>query len=244
MSKTRRKSPREEAADVNPRYVRRIVQPETITEEWALEIMDDRIQWWLTGQVLNGLFVEDERAEYEAMLRKAVSRAAAAYRPERRNAEGQSASAANYIRTSLEHAMNKIANSILDLRQKFTTVPIVSDPPVLAIQNGCISEEDVRLCDECRSVRELDFRMDVRTLFRMLTPPCARYLKLRLAGYTKEEVSERMGLSYYVIRQEILPKLRKKALLCGFEPRSKVEGERPWRKKSEKVSHEIPPEGI
>jgi len=237
MSKSGRKDIHAGPPAGGNRWVRRVRQPERITSEWALEVMDRHLQMWLSRQVELGIIEECERDEYEAMVRDVICRAAATYNPAWTDSEGRTASAMNYIRTAADNKMGQIAKRILLQRKRFTKVPIVADPPAEAERMGCISEEDGRLGDRCRSVGELEFRMDVETLMRMLPRNCADYLKCRIGGMTTVEASRCIGLSRYVIRTEIVPALRETALACGFEPRATVEGPRPWRKKKEKSSH-------
>jgi len=230
--------------DGRVRYVRRAPQPEAVSPEWAEAAMANHIRLWLDRAVRMGLFCEAEREEYAAMLNETARRAADRYRPEVVNGNGETSSPLHFVRLAVDNRMHTIAGRIIAYRRKYPAVPIVSDPPSEAVRKGCISDEDARLSDRCRSIRELEFRMDVATLFSRLPPLCAAFLRNRIAGGTKEEASELLGVSLYMIREELIPAIRREAVLCGFLPRSMVEGERPWRKKTEKVSHDSPPDGV
>ena len=96
-------------------------------------------------------------------------------------------------------------------------VRISSLPPEEAEAFGYVSAES--LSDGCRSVRDLEWRMDVRALLGMLTKPEAIAFQVLMDGGSQAEAEEAVGITGGTFRRRIMASLRAKCRTCGFVPR-------------------------
>ncbi len=104
-----------------------------------------------------------------------------------------------------------------------THLPITEESEESAARSGMVSTEGRYLSDDCRSVRELWFRMDLAELRLRLDREQRTVLRMRLEDYTFEEIAGRLGCDRDRIRKTVMPKIQKVARKLGFIPRSDVE---------------------
>lgn len=197
-------------------WERRVRQPDVITPEWAMKMTKPRIEHALQELVVQEVIDQCEVKDYFWIITERVVNAIEKYDPNRRNAEGRTASALNYLLTTVE---NSVANIIERERRQIRDgeeVPISKLPPEEAKVLGYVSENDVRFSDGCTSVKILEFRMDINTLVGLLTVDELLVLRLRLAGYTVSELSRQLAIPRMTVVRKLMPSIAVKAQHCGF----------------------------
>lgn len=199
-------------------------QPDELTVEWVLEHVAKRIAFIAKSLVETETIGEDEREEYESVLKHEVVTKFATYRSDvapgetgRRGRERRQASAICYFQTVLR-------NKMLNIIERIETEESVMDRETpIALRkaeerSGCgyVDEESADLSDGCRSVRQVDFRLDVNTLVGHLTPDEWKALKCRYCDLTFRETAERIGCSEPRARR-LMKRVAEKAERLGFE---------------------------
>ena len=222
MGKTYRNVKGAYKANGERNWERRVPQPECITPEWAMEMMKPRIEHAVKELLAQGIIKPCEVEDYFWIVSERVADAVDRYDPERRNDEGRTASALNYLRTTVENTIATIIVSSGRLVRDGQEVPITALTPSEAGELGFISENDIRFSDGCRTVKMLELRMDTHTLIGMLTPDELQVLRLRLAGFTVTELSKSLVIPRMTVIRKLVPDIQRKARSCGFVPKSEV----------------------
>ena len=197
-------------------------QGTTITPEWALERTLGLRVGILQGLLGEGLIEECDVSFYDDRLKLEVLEAIPEYDASFRNADGKKCSATHYCLFILERRAKNIRRDLRRLNARSSLcVPISQLGAEEAKELGYVSEET--LSDNARSVRELEFRLDVNTLYGSLTSIEAEFLNLRLDDFSERDIVERCRHSRYQVRK-VLARIQQKARRFGFLPRSEVEG--------------------
>jgi len=222
MGKTYRNVKGAYKANGERNYDRRVRQPDRITPEWAMKMTRQRIEHVLDELVGQEVIDASEVEDYFWILTERVVDAVDMYDPDRRNEDGRTASAMNYLFTTIDNAVANIVERAGRMVRGGEEIPICKLPPDEAKDLGYISENDMCFSDGCRSVKMLELRMDVHMLVGMLTTDELRVLRLRLAGYTVSELSKELGIPRMTIIRRIVPGIQRKARFCGFHTRDEV----------------------
>ena len=194
-------------------------EPRRITPEWAVARIGDRLGFVLEKFIADGLISLSDRDYYASLLTKSVLDALGEYDPDRTDANGRKCSASHFCLMVLDRRAVNVIENLLRFRRNAVEVPIRSLPEEDAARYGYVSAWG--LSDESRSVRELEFRMDVNTLRGMMTPLEVEVFDERMAGRTYEEIAERLGFNRFKLAR-VMANLRKRARECGFYPQSEV----------------------
>ena len=227
MSKTWRRRPSGEdgprCGGSRGKYERRHVQPRRLTVEWVIEHVSDRIDFVVRSLVETETIREEEAEDYASILRTEVIEKFGTYRDDivagetgprgRSLAQG---SALTYFRAVIH---NKMVNLIREIERDgsvFADTPIALLPEGEREGYGCRDERDVAFSDECRSVKEIDFRLDLNTLVGHLLPQEYRVFVLRLKDKTFRECAAETGLSEAKVRR-LMKSVAEKAESLGFE---------------------------
>ena len=208
-------------------------QPSDLTVEWVLDHVAKRIAFIVRSLVETETIGEDEREEYESVLKHEVVTKFATYRADvapgetgRKGRNRRQASAINYFQTVLR-------NKMLNIIERIETEEAVMDreTPIalrkVEEREGCgyLDEESAELSDGCKTVRQVDFRLDVNTLVGHLTPSEWKALKCRYCELTLRETADRLGCSEARIRR-LMKKVADKAEMLGFErPKGRAKAE-------------------
>jgi len=196
--------------------------PSVITPEWALSRTLSLRVGILQGLLGDGLIEECDVSFYDDRLKLEVLEAIPEYDSSFRTAAGQKCSATHFCLFILERRAKNIRRDLRRLNGRSSLcVPISQLGAEEARELGYVSEE--ALGDGARSVRELEFRLDVNTLFGALTSIEAEFLNLRLDDFSERDIVERCRHSRHQVRK-VLMRIREKARRFGFLPRSEVEG--------------------
>lgn len=222
MGKTYRNVKGAYKANGERNWERRVEQPENITPEWAMKMMKPRIEHALKELLDQEIIRQHEVEDYFWIVTERVADATHSYDPERRNAEGRTASALNYLRTTVENTIANIITSAGRMLRDGQEVPITSLPPDEAKDLGYISENDMRFSDGCKTLKMLELWMDTHTLVGMLTPDELRVLRLRLAGFSVSELSKRLAIPRMTVIRKLIPGIQRKARFCGFFTRDEI----------------------
>ena len=227
MSKTWRRRPSGEDGPKRKskrvRYERRHVQPSRLTVEWVIEHVSDRIDFVVRSLVETETIREDEAEDYASILRTEVIEKFGSYRDDigvgetgprgRALAQG---SAVTYFRAVIHNKMVNLIREIERNGEVFGDMPIALLPDGEREGYGCRDERDVTFSDECRSVKEIDFRLDLNTLVGHLLPQEYRVFVLRLKDKTFRECASETGLSESKVRR-LMKSVAQKAESLGFE---------------------------
>lgn len=222
MGKTYRNVKGAYRANGDRNYDRRVTQPEKITVDWAMKKTKQRIEHVLNELVCQEVIDPSEVEDYFWIITERVAEAVGKYDPDRRNTDGRTASAMNYLFTTIDNTVaNIVERSSRQLRDG-EEVPISKLPPDEAKDLGFISENDMRFSDGCKSIRMLELRMDTHTLVGMLTPDELRVLQYRIMGYTVNELCKMLCVSRMHVIRRIIPSIQRKARFCGFFPSEEI----------------------
>ena len=203
-------------------YERRVRQPEHITSEWAMKMTKYRIKHALNELVKKEVIKPYDVEDYFWIITERVVDVVDKYDPDRRNEDGRTASAMNYLFTTVDNTLANIIEKERRLACSQDKIPICKLPPGEASKVGYISEDDMRFSDGCRSMKILELHMDVHTLAGMLTVDELQVLRLLLDGYGVSELSRRLGLSQMTVIRRLIPAIQRKARYCGFHSRSDI----------------------
>lgn len=229
MGKTYRNVKGAYKANGERNWERRVEQPEFITPEWAMKMMKPRINHALKELLDQGIIKQYEVEDYFWIIAERIADAVGSYDPDRRNDEGRTASATNYLRTIVENSIANISTAAGRMVRDGEEVPIAGHPPDKARALGYVSANDARFSDGCKTVKMLELRMDMNTLVGMLTADELQVLRLRLAGYTVSELSKCLAIPRMRVVRKLIPGIQCKARFCGFRTRDEIrKGREPW----------------
>lgn len=203
-------------------YERRVPQPECVTPEWAMKMTRPRIEYAINQLVDLEIIKPCEVEDYTWIITERVADAVGKYDPNRRNDEGRTASAMNYLVTTVDNSVANIIERMSRMVRDGEEIPICKLPPDEALGLGYISEDDIRFSDGSKSARALDLRMDMHTLVGMLTRDELQVLRLRIAGHTVNELSKQLVIPRMTIIRKLMPGIQRKARFCGFFTREEI----------------------
>ena len=219
-----RKSSKKDRANTFPEgwdYVNGCIDP-----LWAINRMEKRINFVVSGLIEEGLILESEREDYISRYNEQLIRLSGNYDPSFVGPNGKPASPLHYLRI-IEGGLTGNIREYALYRKKYARVlSIASTQEEAETVPGMISPNKRPFSDECRTVKQLELRMDVDTLFAMLDVPEGICLSMRIEGFSQEdvalEISRRTGkpCDRDDIRKSILLRLQAKARKCGFYPPS------------------------
>ena len=246
MSRSYRYDPDEDAEARRPSWERReesvAFEPpqarpqrgagDVLTPERAVKRMKRRV-----GHVVEMLVCEDaigpgEREDYTSIINAHIRRVLPFYDPDYVSEDGEKSSLVHYLHVAIDYAASNIRKMSRRLKRKGVSCPIASPDDEGKVAAGSISTEDACLSDRCRSVRDLWFRMDVRTLFSMLVVEERLCVRMRLDGYSNTEVAEELNRRFASevdrlhVERTLLKHIQDKARQCGFIPPSELRKEK------------------
>ena len=205
-------------------YTRTSEQPDVITPEWALKRMEAHINFALERLIGQGEIGVDEKRDYAAMMRRDVVAAARNYEGGFVGPNGKPASAAHYLTVVVDNA----AHRIVSYNERMRTNPRTLSLDAICTSDGEPTESRYAdlISDRCKSVRDVDLRLDVERLLLDLDPVSRKVLVLRLKGYSNTEIGDVLGCCRQNVELTHLPKIRKIARICGFIPPSEARREK------------------
>ena len=213
----------------NPeRYVRRVEQPAVITPEWAIERMKRHVDYKLEQLISNGELLVRDKEDYVWIVNARIARSLDYFDVE--NRKGRSASAVHYLNIVVDNEISHIRRSLIHQQRLRIMGAVMLLPESVAADYHYVDAS--AMSDGCRSVKELELKLDVNTLRGLMLPNEVEIFDQLLEGYTQEEISLRQGLSRWLVMKAIRA-IRKKARTCGFEPPSEVRRgriEERWKK--------------
>lgn len=228
MSKTWRREERAKHRGGRPAvrkvdFTRRSEQPEVVTEEWALKRMAEHVNYVLEVLISAGEVEVSDKADYAAMINRAIIKAVPAYDPDRRDEDGRTTSAVHFFTVVVDNAAFRVRRFNERMRNGLRTVPI-ADGQGEGGPWGAISQYSDLLSDRGRTIRDIELRMDVRTLFGMLTEIERYVLSMRLSGHSYNEIGDSLGCTRQYILKDFVPRIQLVARDCGFFPASERRG--------------------
>ena len=195
-------------------------EPKIITEEWAIKCVAKHISCELDRIIANGVMLPSEKDHFTSFIEDYVRKSVPKYNPVHRNREGKTSSAAHYFTSCADNIVCNIVRYLMQDKRRANLVSISNDSIEEAHDAGCVSVEE--LSDGCRSIKELEFKMDVATLRMMLNDEERSFFDYKLEGYTCDEIAEKLKISHNRVYRTILPRVQKISRLCGFIPQSEI----------------------
>lgn len=201
-------------------------EPEEITLEWALKRMSRRMNSAVESLVSSGLIDAGEREDYFSILKCHLAKVVPLYSAERTGKDGRTSSAVHFLWRSIDTCMTTARRYLTrKCRRRDMLVRIASGDEEETQPGVELAPSDI--CDRrCRSVRDVDLRLDLETLFSMLRPDERLCLSMRLEGYTDMEIAERLGdgSDRFHVQKVLMKHVQEKARECGFFPASELRG--------------------
>lgn len=204
-------------------------QPEVMDLSWAVERMEAHVSYIVEALVADELIEEDEREEYIHLFTETVCEAGSTYDPTRKGKKsGLTASAVHYMTLIVDAKLANVMDYLAYRRWTLKFQSITDDKETAENDDTFIWSGDKSLSDGCRNVKRLEFKMDVQTLFAMLTGEERMTLAMRLAGFSDVEIAEALTLAFHRptdrhrVQKVHNVHIEKKARRCGFFPPSEV----------------------
>lgn len=207
-------------------------EPETITEEWALERLEDAISFGVASLLHQGLILDSQMDDYEQILRIHIVGAIPKYDRTRRGRNGRTSSAVHFLRVVLERKLANMVEELSAAREECEHISIDAIAPKENEGGG-----DARDCfdfgDKGEFVERLDFRMDMATVASLLRAKERKAFVLILRGHTHDAIVAAMGVCKYDYFNNILPAIGRVLVECDYGPKRSG-------KISEKISDDFP----
>ena len=205
-----------------PAFVRKgkSKEPTVITEEWAVKRMREHINFELEKLIEREIISVGDKDFFKSKIEDYVRSSVPKYDAKHRSREGKTSTAVHYFTRVVDWIIGNIVRYQNQKKRDAAVVPLTDAPTEEAQKRGEISTET--LSDGCRSVRELEFKMDIATMHRMLTPKEGEVLDYRLDGYTFDEIAEKLGCVKSTVIRRYMPHIQDVARRCGFIPQSEI----------------------
>lgn len=246
MSRSYRYDPEEDSESRRPSWRRKeecvafdqpqampsAVAKDILTPERAIKRMKRRVRHVVEMLVCEDAIAANEREDYASIINTHICRVLPFYDPDRVSEDGEKSSLVHYLHVAIDYAASNIRKMSRRLKRKGIVCPIASPDDEGKVAAGSISTEDACLSDRCRSVRDLWFRMDVRTLFSMMVVEERLCVRMRLDGYSNTEVADELNRRFgsavdrLHVERTLLKHIQDKARMCGFYPPSELRGEK------------------
>lgn len=200
---------------------------------WAVDRMKEHISFIVGRLVEHGLIEEDEREEYTAMFNATVCEAGTQYDPDRKGeASGKTASPVHFMTMMVDSKLANVMDYLAYRRWTLKFQAITDDEEKTQGDCAFIWSGDKRLSDARRWRERIELRLDVETLFGMLSEEERMTLAMRLEGYTDIEIAEAITMTLhrpcdrFRVMRTYGAHIRQKARLCGFLPHGGTGGEK------------------
>lgn len=219
------------SAEVRKRSGRRkhrdpVMQPDgSMDLSWAVERMQEHVSFVVESLVKYQLIEEGERDEYTAVFNAVVCDAGLKYDPERRGKEsGKTASPVHFMTMMVDSKLANVMDYLAYRRWTLKFQVITDDRDTAKNSDAFVWSGDKKLGDGRKWMKLIEFRLDVETLFKMLTREERMTLAMRLEGYTDIEIAEALQLSFHRpcdrhrVQKVHVVHIQEKARKCGFYP--------------------------
>ena len=204
------------------------MRKEPVTREAVSAMISGRVESDLRKLVAAGVLKPQDIDHWASYVEDKVCALADRFDPGHIGKNGKPVTASTYfIGAAIKHVMH-VSRYLGQKKRKANLITISTASAEEAAKNGMVAEES--LSDGCRSVKELEFKMDVATLYSMLTPDERKILDMRRDGMTNGEIGEQFGRDRHWIEKTVLPKIQAVARKCGFFPQSEI---RPMERNTE-----------
>ena len=206
------------------------------TPEWAIERMKKRVRHVVDVLAFDGIIPRSECEDYVSIFNKHICRVLPFYDPGHVSDDGERSSLVHFLHVAVDNVASNVRKMSRRLKRRHTDCPIVSSEDEREKHGGAVCAEDRCLSDQCRNVRDLWFKMDVKTLFSMLLPEERLCVRMRMEGYSNTEVAEEISIRFEKtvdrlhIERTMLKRIQKAARKCGFFPPSETTAKRPENK--------------
>lgn len=198
------------------RGVRRSEQPERITPEWALARMENAITFAVKTLLDDEIIPTSEAQDCEQEIRIRVARASERYDAERKGARGRNASAVHYLNVVIDSTRKNIIRAFGKYGPYAKEIPCDVLRPKEG--DGWELDDTFNLSDDCRSVRELDWRMDMESIRNLMTPRQRKSFEMMCCGRSAEEAMDEVGVFGGSFYRRVLEPIRGVLRKCGYAP--------------------------
>jgi len=196
-------------------------RPERVTTAWVMKRLARHIDYALSTLVTAEMIADADKEFYERIIEDDVRAGIDSYDAEKTDEVGRTTSAVHFFTVIVDHRVEMIRRYLDRICRSAKCVPISQLDPEQAEKFGYISEGSIS--DEARSVRELEFKMDINSLLGMLSVPEAITFRILMDGGTQEDAEKAVFLPGGTFRRKVMNPLRAKCRLCGFVPRKELE---------------------
>ena len=211
-----------------------VMQPDgSMDLSWAVERMQEHVSFVVESLVKYQLIEEGERDEYTAVFNAVVCDAGVKYDPERKGKEsGKTASPVHFMTMMVDAKLANVMDYLAYRRWTLKFQVITDDRDTAKNNDAFLWSGDKKLGDGRKWMKLVELKMDVETLFRMLTREERMTLAMRIEGYTDIEIAEALQLSFHRpcdrhrVQKVHVVHIQEKARKCGFFP--------PWEDGREK----------
>ena len=204
-------------------------RPETVDLSWVVERMQAHISYVVESLVNKQLIDDGDREEYKSLFTAEVCRAWERYDPNRVGAKsGKTASPLHFMTMCVDSKLSNVMKYLAYRRWKLKFYSLTDDEDEADNDDNLFWNGNVSLSDGRRAMKDLVFRLDAETLFVMLTDEERMTLVMRYKGYTAIEIAEALSLAFHRktdrhrVQKIHIPRIQKKAKLCGFVPANEV----------------------
>ena len=203
-----------------------VMQPDgSMDLSWAVERMQEHVSFVVESLVKYQLIEEGERDEYTAVFNAVVCDAGVKYDPERKGKEsGKTASPVHFMTMMVDAKLANVMDYLAYRRWTLKFQVITDDRDTAKNNDAFLWSGDKKLSDGRKWMKLVELKMDVETLFRMLTQEERMTLAMRIEGYTDVEIAEALALAFHRpcdrhrVQKVHVVHIQEKARKCGFFP--------------------------
>ena len=193
---------------------------EELTEVKVRKMIHKPVEQDLRRLVENGVMLPQDSEHWSEYIADKVCALLPKFDPNHIGKNGKRISASTYfIGAALKYTLH-VCRYLGQKKRQAVIVSISDKSPEDAKLDGDVSVEC--LSDECRSVRELEFKMDVETMRMMLGQEERVVLEMLMEEYTHEEIAAKLGCRRLRVTRTLVPHIQNVARACGFIPQSEI----------------------
>lgn len=168
-------------------------EPDVITGEWALEQLSEDITFAVHNLKEEGYIGDSQVEDYLNLFSQAIIEAVPKYDPTRTNAEGRTSSARHFLRRVLRSKVCTAIESI-SVANAVAKKEYIDDMKPQDPDDEDFTDEPW-VSDRGRSVRDIDWRLDMESMMRRMTKSSRIVFAMILAGYDHNEAMAAAGVN-------------------------------------------------
>lgn len=197
-----------------------------IDKEWIVTRLEKRVKCVVESLICDNLICEWEREDYIERYNWMLIKQSLKYDPTRVGYEGKTSSPLHFMRIVDSGVALNIRDYALYRKKHFRRYTLAQTVREAKETPEAICVEESRISDYCRSIKELEFRMDVLTLEKELNEEGKIFLQMRLHEQSHEKIAESIAIQTRTrcdrdhVRKVVAPYVQAIARKLGFSPLS------------------------